>query len=69
MDVYIIEVVKYSRKECLMSELTIRAQQEINGGAVLTYLAAAALGASIFKIFFSSSGRLSIPYIISLEWK
>lgn len=52
-----------------MKELSVQRQLEVNGGSVVVYLAAAALGVSVFKILMSSSGRLSIPYIISLEWK
>lgn len=52
-----------------MCELSLNEQLEIQGGSALGILTAVALGAGIFKVMFSSSGRLSIPYIISFEWK
>lgn len=52
-----------------MCELSYDEQLEVSGGSLMGYLTAAALGAGILKVLFSSSGRLSIPYLISFEWK
>ena len=47
-----------------------RAQlQEVDGGGMLTIILYVAIGGAIYKIITSSAGRLSIPNIISIEWR
>ncbi len=53
-----------------MKELTLQEQYELTGGsAVATVIIYVLLGAGIYKIIKSTSGRISIPKLISIEWK
>ena len=48
-----------------MKELTVQQQCEIQGGGLI----ATALGAAAYKIIKSKKGRISIPRLISIEWR
>lgn len=52
-----------------MNELTVNQMENVDGGGVLTYILYIALGGAIYKIVTSNAGRLSIPNIISIEWR
>ncbi len=53
-----------------MRELLLQEQCELTGGsAVGTIIIYLLLGAGLYKIIKSTSGKLSIPQIISTEWK
>ena len=41
-----------------MQELQLTNQMEIIGG-----------GAAVYKMLYSSSGRISIPRLVSIEWR
>lgn len=42
---------------------------ETEGGSLLTYIVYVAIGGAIYKIVTSKAGRLTIPRIITLEWR
>ncbi len=53
-----------------MKELTLQQQYEVQGGSVIgTTLIYLLLGAGIYKLVTSTKGRISLPRIITLEWK
>ncbi len=52
-----------------MKELTVYEMENVDGGGMLTYFIYAAIGGAIYKIMTSSSGRISIPHLISFEWR
>ncbi len=52
-----------------MQELQLSNQMEITGGGVGTWIICVVVGAAVYKILYSSSGRISIPKLISIEWK
>lgn len=52
-----------------LKELNKEELQEIEGGALLTYIVYVAIGGAIYKIVTSKSGRLSIPKLITFEWR
>lgn len=53
-----------------MKELTLNEQYQLTGGsAVATIIIYVLLGAGIYKIIKSKSGRISVPKIVSIEWK
>lgn len=53
-----------------MKELTLQEQYELCGGAMVTTIIIYVLiGAGIYKIIKSKSGRISLPGIISIEWR
>lgn len=52
-----------------MNELSMNDMEAIDGGGFLTYILYIAIGGAIYKIITSNAGRLSIPNIISIEWR
>ena len=53
-----------------MKELTLQQQCEIQGGNLIaTALLYLILGAAAYKIIKSKKGRISIPRLISIEWR
>lgn len=52
-----------------MKELNHCELVETEGGSILTCIVYAAIGGAIYKIITSRAGRLSIPNIISFEWR
>ncbi|WP_199589048.1 MULTISPECIES: hypothetical protein [Coprobacillaceae] len=52
-----------------MNELTVNEQMELTGGAVGTWIVCVVMGAAVYKILFSKGGRVSIPRLISIEWR
>lgn len=52
-----------------MNELSMQDMEAIDGGSFLTCILYIAIGGAIYKIITSNAGRLSIPNIISIEWR
>lgn len=52
-----------------MNELQLSSQMEISGGGVGTIVFCVVIGAVVYKMVKSTSGRISIPRIISIEWR
>ena len=52
-----------------MNELQLNNQMDIVGGAVGTWIVCIVVGAAVYKMLYSSSGRISIPRLISIEWR
>lgn len=53
-----------------MKELTLQEQYEIQGGSLIgTAIIYLLLGAGLYKVIKSSRGRISIPRIVSIEWR
>ncbi|MCD7949347.1 MAG: hypothetical protein LUG12_03665 [Erysipelotrichaceae bacterium] len=53
-----------------MKELSLTEQCSLQGGSVVaTVIIYVLLGAGIYKIIKSTSGRISIPKLVSIEWK
>ncbi len=52
-----------------MRELTLSEQYEIQGGSMISStLIYLLLGASVYKLWKSKRGRISIPRLIQIEW-
>lgn len=51
-----------------MQELLVQEQMEVQGGSVAVYVLYVAVFCALYKIICSSSGRVSIPYFVTLEW-
>ena len=45
-----------------MNELQLNNQMDIVGGCIV-------VGAAVYKMLYSKSGRISIPRLISIEWR
>lgn len=55
---------------CSMKELSLQEEYELVGGSAIgTIIIYLLLGAGIYKIIKSSSGKISIPKLVSTEWK
>ncbi len=52
-----------------MNELQLNNQMDIVGGAVGTWIVCFVVGAAVYKMLYSKSGRISIPRLISIEWR
>lgn len=52
-----------------MNELQLSSQMEISGGGIGTVVFCVVIGAAVIKWLRSSAGRISIPRIISIEWR
>lgn len=52
-----------------MNELQLNNQMEISGGGIGTIVFCVVIGAAVYKMVTSNSGRVSIPRIISIEWR
>lgn len=61
--------LKTNQEGNTMNELQMTQQMEISGGGVGTWIVCIVVGAAVYKVLFSSSGRVSIPKLISIEWR
>ena len=52
-----------------MQELQLTNQMEIIGGGVGTWIVCVVVGAAVYKMLYSSSGRISIPRLVSLYFQ
>lgn len=52
-----------------MNELQVNEQMDVIGGGVGTWLVCIVVGAAVYKMLYSSSGRISIPRLVSIEWR
>ncbi|WP_249029851.1 hypothetical protein [Tannockella kyphosi] len=52
-----------------MQELIVSEQMQIQGGSVTIWIIYAAIACAIYKIAGSSAGRLSVPYLVTIEWE
>ena len=53
-----------------MQELTMYELETTEGGAsIVTGVIIVAIGAGIYKILSSTRGKISIPKLITLEWR
>ena len=53
-----------------MQELTMQELETCEGGtSIVTGLIIIAIGAGIYKIMTSTRGKLSVPKLISFEWR
>lgn len=53
-----------------MKELTLQEQCQLCGGsATATIIIYLLLGATLYKIYKSKRGRISIPKIIRIDWR
>jgi len=53
-----------------MKELSLQEQYEIQGGGIIgTAIIYLLLGCGIYKLVKSSRGRISVPRLITLEWR
>ncbi len=52
-----------------MQELTISQQREVSGGGLGTVVLLVVIGTALYKVIFSRAGRISIPHLISIEWR
>ena len=52
-----------------MNELQVAAQMEINGGGLGGFFFCMVIGTALYKVYRSSKGRISIPRLISFEWR
>lgn len=52
-----------------MKELTQYELENVEGGSFLTVILYVAIGGAIYKIITSNAGRISIPNVISMEWR
>lgn len=66
-----MEVWPQNRKkeESKMNELQQSMQMEVTGGGVAGFFFCVVIGTAIYKMFRSGAGRVSIPRIISIEWR
>lgn len=52
-----------------MNELQLSSQMQISGGGFTTVFFCVIMGTAVYKMTKSAAGRLSIPRIISIEWR
>ena len=52
-----------------MNELQLSSQMETSGGGIGSVVFCVVIGAAVYKMVRSSAGRISIPRIISIEWR
>lgn len=52
-----------------MNELQLCSQMEISGGGITTVFFCIVMGTAVYKMAKSMAGRVSIPRIISIEWR
>lgn len=52
-----------------MNELDQSIQMEVNGGGVGGFFFCVVIGTAVYKMFRSAAGRVSIPRLISIEWR
>ncbi|PJN81722.1 hypothetical protein CWE04_00990 [Thomasclavelia cocleata] len=56
-------------EEKKMNELQLSSQMQISGGGFTTVFFCVIMGTAVYKMAKSAAGRLSIPRIISIEWR
>ena len=52
-----------------MNELQLYDQMDIYGGSAAGVILCIVIGAAVYKMLFSRGGRVSIPKLISIEWR
>lgn len=52
-----------------MNELQLNQQMEVIGGGVGTWIVCFVVGTALYKVLYSKSGRISIPKLVSIEWR
>lgn len=53
-----------------MKELTLQQQYEAQGGSIIgTAIIYILIGAGIYKIYKSTRGRISLPRLVTIEWR
>ena len=52
-----------------MQELQLTNQMEFIGVGVVTWFVCVVVGSAVYKMLYSSSGRISIPRLVSIEWR
>ena len=52
-----------------MNELQLYDQMDIYGGSAAGVILCIIMGAAVYKMLFSRGGRVSIPKLISIEWR
>lgn len=52
-----------------MNELQQCSQMEVSGGGLIGVIFCVVVGTAVYKMYRSSSGRVSIPRLISIEWR
>ncbi|MGN1182712.1 MAG: hypothetical protein ACI4SR_06850 [Faecalibacillus sp.] len=52
-----------------MNELQVVNQMQIVGGGAGTWIVCIVIGAAVYKMLFSKGGRVSIPKLITIEWR
>lgn len=52
-----------------MNELQQCSQMEVSGGGLVGVVFCVVVGTAVYKMYRSTSGRVSIPRIISIEWR
>jgi hypothetical protein len=66
----VVSVTLNSKEETRkMNELQQCMQMEVMGGGVTGFFFCVVIGTAIYKMFRSGAGRVSIPKIISIEWR
>ena len=63
------EKVTNQQREEAVSKLQLNNQMDIVGGAVGTWIVCIVVGAAVYKMLYSKSGRISIPRLVSIEWR
>ncbi|MFQ6791302.1 hypothetical protein [Thomasclavelia sp.] len=52
-----------------MNELQQAMQMEVTGGGIGGVIFFIVIGTAVYKMYKSKAGRVSIPKIISIEWR
>jgi hypothetical protein len=52
-----------------MQELTAIELKQVNGGGICKIIIYCVIGVGTYKVLKSTKGKISIPKLISLEWK
>lgn len=52
-----------------MNELQLYDQMDVYGGSAAGVILCIVIGAAVYKMLFSRGGRVSIPKLISIEWR
>lgn len=52
-----------------MNELQLYDQMDVYGGSTAGAILCIVIGAAVYKMLFSRGGRVSIPKLISIEWR
>lgn len=58
-----------NRRKRKMNELQQCSQMEVSGGGIIGVVFCVIVGTAVYKMYRSSAGRVSIPRLISIEWR